>query len=271
MQTRPMTAKQHNAPQIGESELALRPEQTLAVANQIPPFDIEAIFRLAIEKEGTAETIEKLMGIRRELNAEAAKKAFNESLALFQQECPIIKKGKFGAKNAYKYAPLDSIISQVQPLLTKYGFSFTVTSDVEKDWVKAICKVTHRAGHSESSEFKIPTDARNTMMNDPQRYAGSLTFAKRYAFCNSLGILTGDEDKDGAGDTKASASGRVVTPELRFRFFEVTKDIAVKLQAYAIDKGWIEPNEGIDCLPDNMIPTTKAELETLRKKVEAHV
>jgi hypothetical protein len=26
-----------------------------------------------------------------------------------------------------------------------------------------------------------------------------LTFAKRYAFCNAFGILTGDEDIDGAG------------------------------------------------------------------------
>jgi hypothetical protein len=31
-------------------------------------------------------------------------------------------------------------------------------------------------------------------MNEPQRFASALTFAKRYAFCNAFGILTGDED-----------------------------------------------------------------------------
>jgi len=256
---------------MNEKALAVKPKTDLALANQVPAFDIEAIFKLAIEKEGTAETLEKLMGIRRELNAEAAKAAFNSSLAEFQQECPIIKKRKFGAKNAYKYAPLDEVAAQVQPLLTKHGFSYTITSEVEKDWVKAICKVTHRAGHSESSEFKIPTDTRNTMMNDPQRYAGSLTFAKRYVFCNSLGVLTGDEDKDGAIDNRTAASGRTVTPEIRSRFFEVTRDIHEKMQAWAIDAGIIMPNEGLDALPDSHIPTTKSELATFRAKVEAHV
>lgn len=252
------------------NELTLRPEQPLAVANQLPAFDIEAIFKLAIEKEGTAETLEKLMGIRRELNAEAAKKAFNESLALFQQECPIIKKTKAGAKNAYKFAALDDIVTQVQPLLTKHGFSFTITSAVEKDWIKAICKVTHRAGHAESSEFKVPTDPRNTMMSEPQKYAASLTFSKRYAFCNSLGILTGDEDKD-AANVKVSASARVVTQATRSRFFEVCKPWSAKLQAMAIDLGWIMPTDGVEAIDDEHIPTTKAELEALKTKAEAHV
>lgn len=169
-----------------------------------PAFNIESIFQLAIEKQGTAETLEKLMGIRRELNAEQSKRAFDAALAAMQAEMPVIEKRKFGAKNAYKYAPLDDIVSQVQPLLHRHGFSFTVTSEVEKDWVKAICKVTHSGGHSDSSEFKCPVDGRNPMMNDPQRYAGSLTFCKRYAFCNAFGILTGDEDNDGTTKPKAN-------------------------------------------------------------------
>lgn len=249
---------------------ANRPVNAVAAPLPVPAFDIEAIFKLAIEKEGTAETLERLMGIRRELNAEAAKRAYNESLAAFQRVCPIIKKDKFGAKNAYKFAPLDTVVSQVQALLTEHGFSYSVTSEVEKGWVKAICKVTHRAGHSESSEFKIPIDARNVMMNDPQKYAGSLTFAKRYAFCNALGILTGDSDNDGAGAGKKASSGRTVTPELRDRFFEVTRDIHSKMQTMAIDLGWIMPDEGIDQLPDEHIPLTKGELAAFRAKVEAH-
>jgi ERF superfamily protein len=31
-------------------------------------------------------------------------------------------------------------------------------------------------------------------MTAPQKYASVLTFAKRYALCNALGISTGDED-----------------------------------------------------------------------------
>lgn len=232
-------------------------------------FDIESIFRMAIEKQGTAETMEKLMGIRRELKAEAAKESFDAALTMFQSKCPVIHKTKLGPKGAYKFAPLDLIIETVQPLLTEFGFSFSITSAIENNWVKAICTIKC-AGHSENSEFKVPTDARNTMMSDPQRYAGSLTFAKRYAFCNALGILTGDEDRDAAPQQKQSTSGRVVTAELRNRFFEVTKDIHAKIQTMAIDLGWIMPDQSIEEIADEHIPTTKTELALFRQKVEAH-
>lgn len=187
--------------------LAKMPANTAVDRQQeVPAFNIEAIFQLAIEKQGTAETLEKLMSIRRELNEEAARHAFSDALAALQAELPVIPKSKFGAKNAYKYAPLDVVVPMVQPLLTKHGFSFTITSEVEKDWVKAFCKVKHHQGHSEVSEFKVPVDQRNPMMNDPQRYAGSLTFCKRYAFMNAFGIMTGDEDTDGS-TVKPRAAG----------------------------------------------------------------
>ena len=45
------------------------------------------------------------------------------------------------------------------------------------------------------STFKVPID-KEGYMNAPQKFASALTFAKRYAFCNAFGILTGDEDDD---------------------------------------------------------------------------
>jgi hypothetical protein len=42
-------------------------------------------------------------------------------------------------------------------------------------------------------------------MTDQQKHGARVTFAKRYAFCNALGILTGDEDLDGAGTDKKPA------------------------------------------------------------------
>jgi hypothetical protein len=218
----------------------------------VPAFNIESIFQLAIEKHGTAETLEKLMGIRRELNAEASKKGFDQAMAAMQSEMPVIVKRKSGAKNAYKYAPLDDIVQQVQPLLHKHGFSFTVTSEVEKDWVKAICKVTHSGGHSDASEFKCPVDARNPMMNDPQRYAGSLTFCKRYAFCNAFGILTGDEDNDGTTKPKANVpapqGGDVAT--LKKQLWELTAKIhggdKNALRQFCVDDCGVDPETPLE-------------------------
>lgn len=163
----------------------------------IDPSNPSDILRYAIDSGMTAESLERMMAVRRELVAEKAAKEFSDALAAFQAECPIITKRKYGAKQAYRYSPLDHIIKEVKPLLQKHGFSYSVTCVIEGDKVKAICRVKHQGGHSEVSEFPCPVDAANPMMTAPQRFGGALTFAKRYAFTCAFGILTADEDTDG--------------------------------------------------------------------------
>lgn len=169
--------------------------------SQLAVRDPEAILRFAVEHNASVETIERMMAVRRELRQEAAKEAFDRALADFQSECPIIVKSKDGAKQAYKYAPLDDIVHQTRELIRKHGFSYSITGDFEPGFVQAVCTIKHSAGHSEESRFKAPIDNKNPMMTDPQRYGGAMTFAKRYAFCNAFGILTADEDRD-AGDKR---------------------------------------------------------------------
>lgn len=166
-------------------------------ALQLGGVDINALLNKALDSKSAVEIIKELRAMALEDQQRAAKQAFDKSLAAFQSDCPVIKKSKFGAKQAYKYCPLDEMIPQVQPLLVKHGFSFALSSDVEGGFVKAIFELKHDAGHAEKSQFSVPIDTRNPMMNEQQRYGGAMTFAKRYAFCNALGIMTGDEDNDG--------------------------------------------------------------------------
>lgn len=227
------------------------------------------LLRMAVERGADVGTIERLMVVRKELRAEAAKTAFDAALAAFQSECPIIEKRRLGAKGAYRYAPLDHIVEQVRPLILKHGFSFSVTSEIEAGWVLAKCKITHMAGHSEVSEFKVPIDNKNPMMSDPQRYAGSLTFSKRYAFCNGFGILTADEDKDG-DLTKVKPPGPAsATPKTRAWMLAQLKDIKSQAHSYAIDHGWVMPDAAIDTWDLAHVTVTKQELAELRKEIEA--
>ena len=162
----------------------------------------EGLISQAIRKGATVDTLERLLAMRTQLKAEKAEEVYHSTMAEFQGECPIIKKTKKvlnkqekGGGVRYSFAPLDSIVEQVKPLLQKYGFSYTVDTIVEDKWVTAICKVIHKFGHSETSSFKIPMDP-EAFMTQAQKFASALTFAKRYAFCNAFGILTGDDDND---------------------------------------------------------------------------
>jgi hypothetical protein len=245
-----------------------------ALARQAPtPIamrDPESILRYAIDAKADVAVIERLMVVREKLQAESAKAAFDASMAAFQSECPIILKEKSGAKNAYKYAPLDAIVDQVRGLTQKHGFSFSVTSAVDTGWVKAICKITHALGHSEVSEFRVPVDDKNPMMTAPQRYGGAMTFAKRYAFCNGFGILTADEDLDGHAARPKPAGPKQATEKTRTWMLEQLKPLHVRMQAFGIDKGFIMPNEGLESWPLESVPTSAQALAELRKQIESH-
>lgn len=162
----------------------------------------EMLIMEGVKKGISVDTMERLLVIRREVNAEKAKAAFNFALSAFQAECPTIKKTKkvFNKKEKggglrYVFAPLDFIVEQVRPILQRNRLAFSIDAEVEEKWVTATCKITHELGHSEISTFKVPVDA-DAYMTASQKFGAALTFAKRYAFVNALGILTGGEDTD---------------------------------------------------------------------------
>jgi hypothetical protein len=175
--------------------------------------DAEALIAKAIDKKVPVETMERLLMMRRELKAEWAKSEFDKAMAAFQAECPIIKKTKSVKTDtgevAYKYAPLESIVDQVKDILSKHGFSYGVDQPGAKQgYIKVAFTAKHTSGHSEVTCVELPLGNKTRIMSQTQVEAAALTFAKRYAFCNAFGILTGDEDTD----AKPASNDRASTP-----------------------------------------------------------
>ena len=178
--------------------------------NNITTVDPELLLLKAIEKGLPVETMEKLLVMRRELRAEAAKDDYFIALSKFQKICPVIIKGRDvydkDGKLRYRFAPLDVIIDQVKDALEICGFSYIIKTQQTETTVKAICEAHHISGHSESTDFTVPIDPK-AYMNAAQKVASALTYSKRYAFCDAFGILTGDEDIDGNGSDKGNGKG----------------------------------------------------------------
>lgn len=164
-----------------------------------PDTSVDTFISQAIAGNLPVETMEKLFALRERVKAEAAREAFVKSMAMFQSNCPVIIKTKRvnnkSGELRYMFAPIDSIVEQIKKPLGDANLAYTFTVKNEKGLVTAICKVTHVLGHSEESSFEIPIDEEG-YMTAPQKVASALTFAKRYALCNALGISTGDEDTD---------------------------------------------------------------------------
>lgn len=162
---------------------------------------IEELVARAIDKGIPEATMQGFLTMMREVRADRARESYFRALADFQSENHSIPKTKQvkdkGGKVRYAYAPLETIIATIKDSLRDHGFSYTLDAgDQTVESVEAVCMIHHIDGHHERSRFSVPID-KDSYMNAPQKVASALTYAKRYALCNALGIMTADEDDDG--------------------------------------------------------------------------
>lgn len=232
--------------------------------------NIEDLFRYAIEKGGGVDTMERLMAVRRELNAEQAKRAFDDAMAAFQAECPVIGKNK-RVEGLYDYAPFEDIIAAVKPLLGKHRLSFKLDTDIEsKDgWVIGICRVKHLDGHSEESKLKLPISPGTRAMDATKCAASALTFVSRRVFCCAFGIVTGGEDKDGHGakdkpkgpsSQRDDKGSKLDGKQLKSDLWDLLKPVRGLEHNWNQAQQWLADECGVDDMVGGMSPARLAEI-----------
>jgi len=190
---------------------------------------IDAMIGQAITANVPPETMERFLAMRKELKAEFAKEQYDRAMSMFQSECPIIKRVKEGSKTkagvlAFKYAPLEVIISEIQPLLQKneLSYNFKPMKNEAGKITDVRCYATHISGYSDYSEMPVSEGGGTSLMSGSQISAANITFAKRYAFCNIFGIVTEDEDDENKLD-KTPAIGEASQDEKEKAFTELDK------------------------------------------------
>ena len=161
-----------------------------------------ALIREAIISKADPIYLRELLAVRRDWEADEARKSYNLAISEFQRQCPIIEKGD----KAYdkEYARMDRIWREIRPLLTRLGLSITWQVCELRD---TLCHVEgqlrHRDGHGERIVQDIPVPDLLKGQNKAQQMGSASTYAHRYALCSALGIITGDDDDGHAAGTAA--------------------------------------------------------------------
>ena len=199
------TSKKVESEQLKKTEteiVAIKPQQEIS-AYQQQQMSVEKMITQAITSGVPVETMERVLAMRKELKAEYAKEQFDKAMSGFQSECPIIKRVKEGSKTksgqlAFKYAPLEVIIKEVQPMMRKYNLSynFKPIKNEQGKLTDVRCYATHIDGYSDYSEMPVTEGGGTSLMSGSQISAANITFSKRYAFCNIFGIVTEEEDNE---------------------------------------------------------------------------
>ena len=171
-----------------------------------------ALLQAAVDKGIPVETMEKLVALHERVADRRAAQEFAEAMSRFQAACPPIQKQsearittKSGTQYRVKYAELDTIARIVNPILRECGLSYSWDSAVEAKQLKCICTLRHVNGHSVSASFSCPTDASGAM-NEQQKVAAALTYARRQSLVQVLGLTTTEPDTDGVSSETVSES-----------------------------------------------------------------
>lgn len=175
-----------------------------------------ALVRLAMERNVDIAVLEKLLALKREEEAELARRAFVEAFAAFHAEAPTIVKDKAVGYEGrdkegnqvwvgYTHATLGNVIETVGPLLGKHGFGWKWSPERTDKILRLTCRLTHKLGHFEESSREGPPDATGKK-NPLQQNASTYSYLQRYTFLDVVGLATRDQlDDDGRSSGRTPA------------------------------------------------------------------
>ncbi len=174
------------------------------------------LIREAMRADVSPEKLRALLDVRQLWEDSEARKAFNLSIAEFQRQAPIVAELDQGEKS--KYAALDRIWNAIRPLLSGLGLSVTwqineLRGEGESAFLHMEGTLRHKLGHGEKLAFDLPlpgivrTKDGRAVTNPAQMMGSAVSYAKRYAICAALGVVTGIDDDAG------SAGGNRIDPD----------------------------------------------------------
>ncbi len=219
------------------TDIVRKQDATMAPVN---PANVGEILRLAVDKGASIEQMRGILDLQERIEKRAAEGDFRAAFAHFQGECPPIKHDqvvdfvtKAGRRTSYSHASLGQIARTINPILGRYGLSYSWESAIVDGMMVVTCLVSHVSGHNVSAKFGLPAKGGTDMMSEAQQYASTLTYAKRQSLVQALGLTTADSDVDGADMAQIvhGAAPSVGGPD------RVTEEQAANLRALAEEVG----------------------------------
>lgn len=172
---------------MNETNIAIGPDSWIAAA---------------VAQKVDTDQLRELLAIKREHDADIARRAFAEAMSEAQAALPMVVKDRANLQTSSRYATMDAIVSACMPIVTGHGFSVSYGTDKTElpGCVGITMTVRHRAGHAESVRCDIPLDltgiAGKTNKTALHAHGSTMTYGQRYLFKLFFNLATGD-DTDG--------------------------------------------------------------------------
>lgn len=225
---------------------------------------IAALLDKTVERlggEGTKDVVEAIgmmLEYRRQEEQREAVKAFNRALTQFRRECPPIPRDKEIPRRG-RYATLEQIQTIVDPLLGRFGLTYTWNSrpGSSEGRVVAITTLRHEAGHSESSEFEAKED-QNMAVNDTQKGESALSYGRRITLGNILGLNYTDPNAESIANDDSPKITDHQLADLEALIDEIQPNMTALLKYYGV--------QSLEDLTQRQFGQAVADLERKRRR-----
>ncbi|HCC24822.1 MAG TPA: hypothetical protein DEP85_04850 [Holosporales bacterium] len=167
------------------------------------PVDLIA---MALDKGADLGQLEKLLKIKKDYEADEARKIFASAFAQAQKKIASVIKTKLNPQTHSKYAELSKVIETAKPVYTEEGFSviFYEGETATPENVRVCADILHTAGHKETYHYDVPLDGTgikgNANMTKIHGKSSSVAYGRRYLMCMIWNIPTSDDDGNSGGN-----------------------------------------------------------------------
>lgn len=163
-----------------------------------------SIIQQAIQTGADPAYLKELLAVRREWEADEARKAYAQAMAACHREMPnTIRTDSRNSHTGSNYAKHDTVTRAIKPIYIKHGFSVSFGEEPcdREGFILVVATVRHQDGHAEIYRRFAPIDnlgpKGNAVKSILHGCQSSMSYMQRKLLESIFGIAESDDDDDG--------------------------------------------------------------------------
>lgn len=171
-----------------------------------PIGELSIFERLARDPNVSVENLERLVALWERTEARKAEAAFNADMTAAQMEMKPVLADEENTQTGSKYPSFEALDKAVRPIYTAHGFglSFNQGDGAPDLYVRVVCYVSHRGGHTRTYHADMPADGKGAkggdVMTKTHAVGSAFTYGQRYLLKMIFNVAVAkDDDGNKAG------------------------------------------------------------------------